>query len=40
MIASFTGQLITWSIVLIVVAAVALAVLYLVLDWWENSNWW
>lgn len=40
MMASFTGQLVTWSIVLIVVAAIALGLLYVALDWWENNNWW
>jgi type IV secretory pathway VirB2 component (pilin) len=39
MTASFTGQLITWSVVLIVVAAIAIGLLFAALDWWERNGW-
>ncbi len=39
MTASFTGQLITWGVVLVIVFAIALALALVALDWWERNGW-
>lgn len=39
-IASFTGQLVTWAVVLAIVAAIVIGLLIAALNWWENNDWW
>jgi uncharacterized integral membrane protein len=37
--ATFTGQLITWAVILVIVGAVVIGLLFLALEWWERNDW-